>query len=78
MTITKTTPSGLTGIKLTDMDIVARIKGSRTVFQSITDKGYCWIIDNLTQSTNGMFSVDNEFADEMCQEIEKDGLTIER
>lgn len=77
MTITTTTRSGLTGIKLTEMDILFRTKGSLvSIVQAITPKGYLWIRENLSHKDDYTVTVQREFEEELKQQMRKDGLNV--
>ena len=77
-----TTQSGQTGTKLIDeYDFFFRVKGTysrgkRAVFQAISPKAYKWIIEERTTSSDGVFTVDTEYAEEIKQLIKASGLTI--
>ena len=77
MMTTPITPLGLTGTKLTEMDILFRtISALRTKVQSITPKGYNWIRKNMEHKEDFTVTVQTEFVEELKDLMRKDGLNV--
>lgn len=77
MTITETTPSERIGTPRIKMDLIFKAKDLyKTVIRGLTPKGHLWIRDNMAHDSNLNVTVDTEFAEELKEQMRKDGLNV--